>query len=305
MKTPLRLLAVVGALGAVSVSLTACDASPFAATVNGHVITVNSLNHQLAAWTSNKTWVRGFDAASSPAQGGDGTTVAGTGGPGTYNSKFVGEVLATLIQVEAVHQRLASTGRLSGQDEVVASRAINEYLRGEYWGQFPQQVRDFFVERLADWGVLAQAPLDPSSLQGPFGEIQPYLFASVCVLQGSAPNQDAAAAMIFTRKVTGAEVCFDQVGLEAQPPAYQNAVRRLVNRGDISSAIKTSYGYQVLQLTKRVTPGLSPAVQRVITAAENPPTEVNSIVSSAHVQVNPRYGTWANGQVSPPQLTNS
>ena len=305
MRKAFRIVSIAGALGAASLSLTACDASPYAASVNGHVVTVNSLNHQLAAWTSNKAWVQDFNAASSPAQGGDGTTVAGTGGAGTYNSKFVAEVLATVIETEAVHQRLTATGRLPGQDEVVASRAVNEYVRGQYWDQFPQEVRDFFVERLADWGALTQAPSDPSSLQGPYSEIQPYLFSSVCLIQASVPTQQEAAAMIFAKKANGAEVCFDQISLERQSPAYQSAVRGLVKIGDMSSALKTSFGYQVLQLTKRVAPGLSLGVQQVITAAETPPSEVTSIVSSARVRVNPRYGTWSNGQVSPPQLTNS
>lgn len=299
----LRVVSIIAALGAGSLTLTACDASPYAATVNGHVITVNSLNHVLASWASNKAWVQGFDAASSPAQGGDGTTVAGTGGSGTYNAKFVALILETLIEVQALNQHLAATHNTPTPDEIVASRAVNEYLRSQYWSQFPKQVRDFFVERLADWAALTPVPPSTSNLQGPYIDIQPYLFSRVCVVQASVLHQAQAQAMIASKVVTGAQVCFDQTQLESQQPAYQAAVRKLKKTGDISSAIKTPYGYQVLQLISRTGPGLNAAVQRVITAAETPPSEVTKIVASARVKLNPRYGTWANGQVSPPPLT--
>lgn len=302
---PLRLISIAGALCAASLGLSACDASPYAATVDGHVITVNSLNHVLASWASNRAWVQGFDAANSPSQGGNGTTVVGTGGNGTYNSKFVALILGTMVEVYAVRQHLAASGNLPSADEVVASRAVNEYLRGQYWYQFPQQVRDFFVERLADWGALTTPPLVASSLQGPYNDIQPYLFSKVCVAEASAFSSAQAQAIIASKTVKGTQVCFDQKQLEAQPQAFQSAVRNLTTVGDISSAIKTSYGFQVLQLTRRDTPGFSAAVQRVILAAETPPSSLNGILGSAHVKVNPRYGTWANGQVAPPQQTNS
>lgn len=305
MKPPLRLLSLIGALGFAAASLSACDASPYAATVDGHVITVNSLDHVLASWASNKSWVQGFDAASSPSQGGNGTTVAGTGGPGTYNSKFVALILGTMVEVDAVHDRLAATGNLPTAGEMVASQAVNEYLRAQYWDQFPQQVRQFFVDRLAGWAALTPTPSSTSSLQGPFSEIRPYLFSKLCVTEASVFNAAAAQAVIASKSVTGADVCFDQSGLEAQPPAFQSAVRNLVHVGDISSAIKTSYGYEVLQLNHRDAPGLDADVARVITAAETPPSAVNGIITSVHVKVNPRYGTWANGQVSPPQQTSS
>lgn len=305
MRIPLRFLSLIGALGAGSVVLTACDVSPYAAAVNGHQITVNSLNHELAAFTSNAQFVEGFNSSNSSSQGGNGTTVAGSGGDGTYSSTFVAQVLGALITSDAVHQHLTSTGNLATQDELVASTAVNEYLRSAYWNQFSPEIRAFFVDTLADQAVLTPVPSDTSSLQTPYSDIQPFLFSNVCVTQASAFDQAQAQQIIASKSVTGADVCYNQAQLESQTPAYQSAVRNLVNVGDISSAIKTSYGYQILQLTRRDTPGLSPGVQRVITAAEQPPSTINTIVGAAHVKVNPQYGTWANGQVSPPQLTSS
>lgn len=305
MKRAFRLLSLAGALGAASLSLTACDASPYAAVINGHTISVNSLTHQLAAFTSNRVFVSQFDSSNSPAQGGDGSTVGGTGGAGTYSTKFVSEVLSAMIETQAVHQHVVATGNQPTADEVIAARAVNGYIRASYWNKFPREVKDFFVETLADQAALTAAPTDSSSLQTPFSDIQPFLFSNICVAEATAFDQAAAQSIISSNHVNGAVVCFNQADLETQAPAFQDAVRKLTTVGDISPAIKTSYGYQVLQLTRRDSPGFSVGVQKVIAAAETPPQAISGIISSAHVKVNPRYGTWANGQVSPPQLTNS
>lgn len=300
-----RYLSLIGALAAGAAALSACDASPYAASVDGQVISVNSLNHQLASFTSNAQFVQGFNASNSAGQGGDGTTVAGTGGDGTYSSSFVAQVLGALIATDAVHHHLSAAGTLPTPDEMVASTAVNEYLRSAYWQQFSQGVKRFFIETLADQAVLAQVPADTSTLVTPYQDIQPYLFSNVCVSQASAFNSAQAQQIIASKNVTGAVVCYDQSQLEAQPAAFQTAVRSLVNVGDISSAIKTSYGYQILQLTRRDTPGPTQGVLRVIVAAEQPPAAIGGIVGRAHVKINPQYGKWSNGQVTPPQLNRS
>lgn len=300
MRRPLRLLSVIGALGAGSLALSACDASPYAATVNGQVISVNNLNHQLAEWSSNRVWVRAFDAGNAQNQGGDGTTVVGTGGSGTYSSKFAADILAVNVDVAAIHQHLAATGHPATHDQVVAARAINEYLRAQYWDKFPTQLRDFLVEQLADQGALAAVPANPSSLQGPFNQIQPYLFSSVCVQESTAFSSAAAQAIISSGTLHGPPVCYDQAAIESQSPAFQAAVIKLANVGDISPAIRTPFGFEVLKLASRSTPGFDAGVQQVLSSATSQPTSINRILASAHVKVNPAYGSWSAGQITPP-----
>lgn len=305
MKRPLRLASLIGALGAGSLLLSACDASPYAAKVNGQVVTVNGLNHQLAAWASNRTWVQQFDASNSSAQGGSGTSVVGSGGPGTYSSAFVADILGDIVDVTAIRQHLARTGQLPTGDETVASRAVNEYLRAQYWTQFPPEVRDFLVDQLAYEAPLAQVPSDTSSLQGPYKQIQPYLFSSVCVVQTSVASLAQASTIISSGSVHGTTICYDQTALEGQSADFQAAVLKLVSPGQLSAPVKTSYGYQLLQLASRNSPGFDQGVQQVIAAATNQPPAITSILSSAKVEVNPRYGTWSDGQITPPHLASS
>lgn len=297
----LRLGVVAGAFGVASLALSACDASPYAASVNGHVITVSALNHQLASWASNKAFASGFDSSNTKANGGNGDSIVGAGGPGTYSSTYASEILTEIVAVTAIGQHLQASGISTTQDQIVTARAVNEYIRSQYWTQFSPDVREFLVEQLADEGALVTPVPSGTSLQQQYGDIQPYLFSSLCVNQASASTSGQARQIISSGSISGTQICYDQASLEAQSQAYQAAVLKLAKPGDISAPVPTSYGFVVLKLATRATPGLSGGVIQVLSAATNTPSKISQIVNGAHVKVNPTYGTWSNGQITPPK----
>jgi hypothetical protein len=302
-RTALRLVSVIGALGAGSLTLTACDASPYAARVGGQVVSVNALNHELAQFSADQAFVRDFDAnqAAQAQQSGAGpVTIVGAGGPGTYSSQFVSQVLGVNIEIDAVHQDLAATGQPATPDEAIAARAAQEATGSAFWDQFPLAIRNLLVEQLADEGALTPVPADPTSLQGAYSQIQPYLFSSLCMEEASAFSSAAAQSIVASGNVTGTKVCLSQTDMEQEPAAFQAAARGLTV-GQVSQPIPTSYGFQVLQLVSRSSPGLDPGVERVLAADSGSGPSLQGILTKAHVKVNPRYGTWSGGQVTPPQ----
>lgn len=306
MKRALGTFALIGALAAGSMTLSACDASPYAASVNGVTVSQLSLNTQLKQWSSNQTWVTSFDSANSQQNGGSGTTVSGTGGSGTYSSTFVADILDNMIQVQIIHQHLAATGNLPGLDEVVASRAVNEFLRSNYWDGFSPQLRSFLVDQLAEQAPLTPVSTNTATLRGAYGQIQPYLFSNLCVTTASAFDDAAAQKLASSPHLQGAQVCYDQSSLEDQPKAFQDAVAKL-SVGQTAAPVKTSYGYQVIRLDSRRSPGFSQGVQRVLSVAtaSSAPPAVTKLIDSAKVKVNPAYGTWTKGRITTPQLASS
>ena len=296
-KKVFRLLSVAGALGALALGLSACDASPYAASVNGQVITVNSFNHDLADWAANPGVVQGFSQT--------GASVVGAGGSGTYSSKFAARIMGILIEALSVHQRLAAQHNPATADELATARAVDELVNAPYWTRFSPQLRQFLVQGLADQGVLAQAPKDPSSLQGPYSQIQQYLFSELCVVQATAFNQADAQSIGSSGVPQGARVCYDQAGVEAQPTAIQTALLKLANPGDISDPVPSGGAFVVMRLVSRVAPSFNSDVQKVLVAATSQVADVATIVSAARVKINPRYGTWGNDQVNPPPAPQS
>ena len=283
-----------------SLGLAACNGSPYAASVNGQVISVAALNLQLAEWSSNATYVKDVDNANSTAQGGTGVGVFGTGGPGTYSSEFVANIVGYNISFTALAQHLAATHKLPGPDVLVAARAVNE-SQASYWSQFPAALRTFLVEDLAYEAALVPSSATASVLQSTYSKLKPYMYSQLCLRQASTTTL-GAAKKLTSGGFRGAQSCYDQAAVEAQSPAWQSAVVNLPKVGAVSTPIKTSYGYVVVQLVSKTTPPRSAGVDSVLSLvnAQSEPTQISAVIDAAHVKVNPAYGTWANGQVTPP-----
>ena len=296
----MRAFAVAAGALAATVTLAACNTSPYAASVNGHVFSVSALNNQLAEWTSNSTYVTQVDQANSKAQGGTGVGVFGTGGPGTYSSAFVANIVGYNVSFMALSEHLAAINKLPGQDVLDAARAVNE-SQANYWSQFPASLRNFLVEDLAYEASLVPSNANASALQSTFTKLKPYLFSQICLREASATTL-AAAKKVAAGKFVGARSCYDQAGVETQSAAWQAAVIKLARVGAVSAPIKTAYGFAVVQLASKTAISRSAGVDRVLSLlnAQSEPSQITAVVNSAQVKVNPAYGTWANGQVTPP-----
>ena len=299
-KRRLRAFALAGGAVVATLTLAACNTSPYAVSVNGHVFTVSALNNQLAEWTSNTTYVTQVDQANSSAQGGTGVGVFGTGGPGTYSSAFVANIIGYNVSYMALSEHLAAINKLPGQDVIDAARAVNE-SQANYWSQFPASLRNFLVEDLAYEASLVPSNATASVLQSTFTKLKPYLFSQICLREASATTL-AAAEKVAAGSFVGARSCYDQAGVETQSPAWQAAVIKLSHVGAVSAPIKTAYGYAVVQLASKTAISRSAGVDRVLSLlnAQSEPSQITAVVNSAQVKVNPAYGTWANGQVTPP-----
>lgn len=301
MKRALRLLALAGTLGAASASLSACDASPYAASVNGHVISQLTLNQQLKEFAAAPAFVSSFDSSESAQNGGTGATVTGSGGPGTYAQSFVARVLTGLITGEALQQHLSAAGKLPSPQTVETVRAVLE-LDSTYWDQLPQSLRQVEVQEAADEAALTPVTLDQSTLQSDFSQVAPYVFSQVCLQQASAFDSNTAMQIIASGTVAGTRVCYDQASLEDQPAAFQSAVHGLSVGQIAQTPVKTSYGYLVVKLVSRDTPRITEGVAQAITLLTSPntPQQVQAVLDAERIKVNPAYGTWTNGQVRPP-----
>lgn len=301
----MRRFAVVGAVAGASLLLSACDASPYAVTVNGTTISQVSLNHQLSQWSSNGTWVSSFNDANSSANGGTGVTVAGAGGAGTYSSSFVADILSNMVESEIVQQHLASSAQAATAEEVTTSRAINEYLRSAYWAQFPPTLRQFLVTQLADQAVLTPVSTDASTLQSAYKAIKPYLFSQVCLREATVFSQAEAQADVASRRIGGSTLCYTQEEIESETKAFRSAVYSL-GPGTVTS-VAGSGRYILVQLVSRQSPGFSAGVRQVLSVAvaSNQSQEITGLVGRARVKVNPTYGSWSAGHITPPTLRRS
>jgi hypothetical protein len=296
---PLRhLLAGGAALVALSLTATACDASPFAARVNSQVIKETALNVEARAWAGNTAYVSAYNSSNSTGNGGTGGTVAGEG-PGTYSTAWVANILDGMVAADVVHQQLAATGRTPTPAIEAASQSVNEIAQPG-WDRFSASFRQTLVSRLADEAALTPSSESAATLLPLYDHYKSSFFTQICTVQASAFASAQAQSLATTGLPNGTPACYTQTQFEAQTAAVQTALTGTALGKAVP--IKTSYGYLVLKVVSRQTQPFSADLQRVlsIVTAQGPNPALTSLLAKARVQINPAYGTWKSSQVMPP-----
>jgi hypothetical protein len=323
-KPPIRLLAATAAVVAVALGASACDSSPYAASINSHTIKQTALNAELQTLASTPAYVSAVD--QSAQQQGNSTTVAGSA-PGTYNTTWVTSVLDNMIVGSALHQRLATTGSLPGPDWLAAARSVDEARYGTIWFQFPATYRDTQVQRDADHAMIEPTSVDLATLTSAYRQYQKYFFSRVCTRQIAVTASNPDGSVDYTNSLAkaidtvgrvdngisgagGVVVCYGQPQLESQPLSFINTVMGLAP-GQAAAPIRTSYGYQVLAVDSRAQLGLTPAVRRALSVALSEgrvtDTPLIRLLTAAHVSINPQFGQWSPKYlgVSPPAVPSA
>jgi hypothetical protein len=283
---------------ALSLTATACDASPFAARVNSQVIKETALNVEVRDWAGNANYVSAFNSSNSTANGGTGGTVAGEG-PGTYSTAWVANILDGMVAAAVVHQRLAATGQTPTPAIEAASRTVNEIAQPG-WDRFSATFRQTLVTRLAEEAVLTPSSVPAATLLPLYNHYKSSFFTQICTVQASAFSSAQAQSLATTGLPDGTPACYGQVQFEGQSAAVQTAL----TGATIGKAapIKTTYGFLVLKVVSRQIQPFSADLQRVVSivSGEGANPALTSLLGKAKVQINPAYGTWKSSQVVPP-----
>ena len=302
MKSSLRLLGGAASLLALSLGLTACNVSPYAAKINSHVIKETALYSELRAWAGNTLYVSAFDATNSGTNSGSGITVVGDA-PDTYSTAWVASILREMIDATLIDQDLAATGQAPSPEILAAARSVEE-VSVVGWNGFPLAFRDTLTTRLANQATITPPSVPAATLLSLYTQYRRYFFTQLCVLQAAAFSAAQAQNLAAGGLADGTPACYDQAQFEQQPQAFQSALMSLAV-GKTAPAIRTSYGYEVVKVVSRSVESYGPAVQRVLSVAvsiaegaANP--VLVALRAKARIEVNPAYGTWTADQVVPP-----
>lgn len=303
MKPLTKTFAAAALLAAVSLTAAGCDTSPYAAKVNFHTIRQTELNAELGSWAANKQYVAAFDSAN----GSSGVNVAGFA-PGTYNSGWVASILNNVVVANLISQRLQKLHQVPDQATFQAARAVSE-ISQIGWTSFSPSFRDTLTARLAEDATLTPTSVDTPTLQRVYQQYMQYFFSDVCVLQAAAFTLAQAQQLSDSGSPGGSQVCYNQAQLENQPADFRQAVMSL-DVYKTSQPIKTRFGYQVVEVVSRSVIDFTPQAQRtisvaIINAQGAPNPVVQGLLVSARVKINPEYGTWTQGQVTPPKSPGS
>lgn len=307
-RRPARFLAPVAAALAISLSATACNSSPVAATVNGQDIKQTALYSELHSWAGDQAYVSAFDQTNSQQTLPDGLPISVAGqGPGTYNNAWVSNILDNMIAAAAIHQHLTATNSLPDAATIAAARSVLEF--GQYgWYTLSASFRDTLTQRLADQAAISTPSVPTATLRQAYDQYQQYFFTGLCTIQAVVQTQaDAQADASTGLPVTGAQTCYDQTQFEAQSDAWRKAVLPTAV-AKVAPIVPTALGFAVIQIASRTEQGFNQGVQRVLATVlasqSGPDPAIVKLITGAHVHVDPAYGTWQPPNVALPALPN-
>ena len=321
-----KLLVIVAAALGTGLAASACNpVTPYAAVVNGTVITQSQLNSELAAISANKSDVASIEAGAS-SNGGASLAITGAG-PGTYGTTFASEVLRQEVLYALIAQELGRHHVTVSSYEMAAARSdVPGALQGS--GQTPVQLSDF-PRSYQNLLTLRQAQLEAleadlggqqltaasvaayyATHQGAFFEACASRIEVASALAALAVESDLAKGASFateaSTKSTDTQTSSQggQLGCgsglqfnSAFGAAFTNAVATTA-LNQPSPPVAGPNGYDIVEVSQRqplpVAGAYSQIRQELTSAGGSALQSLLSVdVARADVTVDARYGTWS------------
>lgn len=310
---PSRLLSPVSLVGVTALSLSACSLTPYAAVVNGTVVSQQSLNSTLAAIAGNSAYASrlGF---SGPLRGPS---------PGTYDSNFAAQVLDQQVFFTVVEQLAKNKGlRLPSGERTSISAAAESSAGGR--NAFLALPRSYRSQLLSEYAAQTELEayaghvnLTPGAARAYYSS-HPAAFSRICsstILLSSASQAASVRKEILAGTPFASAARKDSLNQPTAAnggavgcgvPAQYSQVFGAQVASDLSSApvgavsapVQTSSGWQLFEVTSRrleTYAQVEPYVQQVQLAATFPAfgAMLQRALAAARVKVNPAYGRWA------------
>lgn len=297
-----------------AVLLSSCSqATPWAARVNGETISVETIENELLAVTSNPRYSAALDGELGAGSEGGGLR---PGGPNTVNASFTAQslsnrVLVTLMEQRAeadgvevtAEQRAAAEQQVRGQNE---DPAVFDSLAGDY--------RRYLVDRQALLAALLAARATPEALRRAY-DADPGKYATSCVRHILVGTGDAASAI--RSRIAGGENfadiaraesldnqdpggsagqggdlgCFTRAQTEQFVGPFRDAINSL-SQGELSLPVATQFGSHIVQITSVRRPTYEEAQTDIGQELGNAASLFTEVLATADVEVDPRYGTF-------------
>jgi parvulin-like peptidyl-prolyl isomerase len=312
MKRMIRLF--FAALAALSIgAVTACkSAEPYAAKVNGNVLSKTGLDRELNAMRGNDAYFKALQQANVPVEG---------KGEGTFDQTFVAQVLMRRIYYELVHEEFVERHLKVTAADLQRARAdlASEVGDQKVVDAFPADYLKEIVRSSAEVAVLqnALAKATDANLRRYYDDHLDQ-YEKVCAAhilvetKAQADDVEKTLAKAKDKKATFADLAKKRSKDEgsganggdlgcASPAGYVAEFKQAVRTqkvGIIGQPVKTQFGYHIIRVDSR-----DPAppyaqvkdqVRQAMTDSQQGPFNefLQNASTKADVEVNPRYGTY-------------
>lgn len=292
-------------------TLAACgSAAPYAARVDGESISQDDLEQEMRAIAANEAYIRSVEARIQ---------VRGSGA-GTFDAAFTGQILGRQIQYVLVDRELEKRDLEVRRADLDAARIVVTQQAGgeEILNGFPEEYRNTLIERAAKVDVLTvslagQEATDEAArtyYEGNRDEFTQACVSHILVatreradqLRGRITGGEDFAAVARTDSLDtqsasqGGDLgCDINTDTFDAPPFTTAMMTQPV--GQVGEPVQTQAGFHLILVRSRTVPPLEEvgarAREKVVTASKAKLQEwINTAVSEAKIEVNPKYGTF-------------
>jgi foldase protein PrsA len=298
---------------------TACGSvSPYAAKVDDKSISQDDLERELRSIAANGPYLKMVESRQQ---------VKGTGA-GTFDAAFTALALTRQIYYQLIGNELAKRKLTVSESDLTAARAtVIEQIQGEdVFKDFPKDYQEELIERQAQLDLLtlslSGATGSPEQAARAYYDSHREQFASACVSHILVPTQEKAdeikarigrgedyatiarAESQDTQSAQkGGELGCDITQETGFVPEFLLAVFSQPV-GEVGTPVKTQFGFHIIKVTSRDVPPYDQVkddARRQLTTSgqEKLLTWLQETVSTAKIEVNPKYGTFNKEGASP------
>ncbi|CAG4924270.1 MULTISPECIES: peptidylprolyl isomerase [Acidithrix] len=323
-------LMVGGVFGALAITASACNVTPYAASVGSSYISVSSLNSELASLAANKTFVSKLTAQEP-------VFASNSAGSKVFSTKFVDQVLNRRISVDLISQAVAKLGLHISPSEMTVAKAtaVGSYGGTAIFDQFPKSYQAILTSDTADITVL-EAYITKANISIPalrsYYQANPTQFDQICAAHILVPTLAKAQSLLSQLRAGASFVTLARsnstdtntapnggyigCGLDANfASAFGSAFASEVATGVPNQAltpVALGSSYSIPMVVSRTQISFTNSIANIVSDkfGANGSASLNAFIAGeakgANVNVNPAYGTFSintsNSAVNPPAL---
>jgi parvulin-like peptidyl-prolyl isomerase len=323
-KVVLLFVAAALSLGLGLLSTGCGSLTPWAARVNGQVVSRKALDTELNTILHNKSYLQAVNA--SLAQ--EGAKVEGTG-TGTVDSSFAARALTRRILLTLVHQEVQHRHLKVTAADLAQARAsvVQDFPDAKTFTSFPKAYQNDVVRTTADVNAL-QKSLQTGGGNDPalraYYDAHKDQFTETCVshiLVDAKPVADSLRTQIASgadfaalakanskdnQGPTGGSAakggdlgCLTDQEASSLDPAFLAAMKALPT-GQVSDVVQSQFGFHIIKVTDRRPRSFEESKQQIAQQLNSDASNafsdlITKLVTKAKIEVNPRYGHFEKG----------
>jgi hypothetical protein len=310
--TAVAFIAAVGLTGCQSVS---ADVKPYAAIVDGHVISNDLINNEIQTIINNPRYSQLLDQELSAGSGAGGLQPDGRN---TVSSTYTAQLVYNRVLVQLTNEALAKQHlTISAADRASANTSVRSDINDDaLFNSLPRDYQDYLIDRQASLNAVLDQRDTPAKQQQYYNQ-NPSQFATYCIRHILVSSQQQAQSL-YSQLQSGADFATlakaNSIDTGSAPQGgdlgcqsgsdisqYVQPFPQTVfaaTPGVVNAPVQSQYGWHIIEVTSKTMQSFAQAQPTISQTLGSSQEFFTDALATAKVKVNPRYGDYVPSDAS-------